>query len=335
MVNATAGAAMLEPLIYQAHKDEQRDYDYTMSLMNIGFAAIFGASLGPAAGAVGDWLRKRRDPLAVNPWEYAKATPESEEIARKVTEMAVKARLGAEPGLNPKAVWEEVAGNVAAMDRQMRALAYKQGISAGDAWARNKIEIRDGELFNEQVFQWSGEVKRLQDELASVKEVEQMRQQFPMLKIADASQDEARLAGELRHAEAMLGEAKSNQARDMVKMLGGDTVYSREQVNNRQEGQIGGEQARALGLDGVTEIEIAPSQNVGDPTYKEGNHSNQASTGQANQASNSQGAISGASLAILNGEDKPTRLENNVLFQRKPGKAAPSWGRPTLMGRAR
>ena len=58
-IEGTVGAAIVEPVIYQSKKAIQADYDTTDSLMNIGFGALFGGVLQPAAGGVADVLAKR------------------------------------------------------------------------------------------------------------------------------------------------------------------------------------------------------------------------------------------------------------------------------------
>lgn len=58
-VEGTVGAAMVEPLIYQSKQAIQADYDTADSLMNIGFGAVFGGVLQPAAGGIADVFAKR------------------------------------------------------------------------------------------------------------------------------------------------------------------------------------------------------------------------------------------------------------------------------------
>jgi DdrB-like nuclease len=58
-IEGTVGAAMVEPLIYTSQQQLQADYDGYDSLMNVGFGAIFGGALQPAAGAIGDVLARR------------------------------------------------------------------------------------------------------------------------------------------------------------------------------------------------------------------------------------------------------------------------------------
>ena len=66
-VEGTAGALMLEPLVYAAKKQEQADYGMTEAMLNVGFGAFFGAGLHAGTGAVGDVYRARRG--FKQPWD--------------------------------------------------------------------------------------------------------------------------------------------------------------------------------------------------------------------------------------------------------------------------
>lgn len=56
----TVGAALIEPLTYGVHRQEQADYALTDSMLNIGFGSIFGASLHAGGGAVADLAARAR-----------------------------------------------------------------------------------------------------------------------------------------------------------------------------------------------------------------------------------------------------------------------------------
>lgn len=56
----TVGAALIEPLTYGVHRQEQADYALTDSMLNIGFGGIFGASLHAGGGAVADLAARAR-----------------------------------------------------------------------------------------------------------------------------------------------------------------------------------------------------------------------------------------------------------------------------------
>jgi len=58
-VEGTVGAGIVEPIIYQSKQAIQADYDTTDSLMNIGFGAVFGGVLQPAAGGIADVFARR------------------------------------------------------------------------------------------------------------------------------------------------------------------------------------------------------------------------------------------------------------------------------------
>lgn len=59
-VEGTVGAAVIEPLTYAVHEQEMADYTLTDSMLNIGFGAIFGASLHAGGGAVADIAARAR-----------------------------------------------------------------------------------------------------------------------------------------------------------------------------------------------------------------------------------------------------------------------------------
>lgn len=56
-IEGTAGAAMVEPLIYGSRTAEQADYDSVDSLVNASFGAVFGGALHPTFGGVSDVRR--------------------------------------------------------------------------------------------------------------------------------------------------------------------------------------------------------------------------------------------------------------------------------------
>lgn len=56
----TAGAALLEPLTYGVHLQEQADYTLADSLVNVGFGGIFGATLHAGGGALHDLSQRAR-----------------------------------------------------------------------------------------------------------------------------------------------------------------------------------------------------------------------------------------------------------------------------------
>jgi hypothetical protein len=61
-----AGAALVEPLIYAAKTQEQADYDFTDSLLNVAFGTVFGGGLHAVAGGIGDAARALRPSVAPN-----------------------------------------------------------------------------------------------------------------------------------------------------------------------------------------------------------------------------------------------------------------------------
>lgn len=65
-VEGAAGAAIIEPLVYAAKTQEQADYDFQDSLLNVAFGTVFGGGLhvlGGAGSEVARALRERRAPI--------------------------------------------------------------------------------------------------------------------------------------------------------------------------------------------------------------------------------------------------------------------------------
>lgn len=58
-IEGTAGAAIVEPLIYQSQQQIQADYDAYDSLLNVGFGAAFGGALQSSAGGLADVFARR------------------------------------------------------------------------------------------------------------------------------------------------------------------------------------------------------------------------------------------------------------------------------------
>lgn len=54
------GAAIVEPLVYAAKMQEQADYDFTDSLLNVAFGTVFGGGLHAVAGGLADATRALR-----------------------------------------------------------------------------------------------------------------------------------------------------------------------------------------------------------------------------------------------------------------------------------
>ncbi|WP_435310639.1 hypothetical protein [Primorskyibacter sedentarius] len=59
-IEGAAGAALVEPVVLAAARQEQADYDMTDSLINVAFGSVFGGGLHVAGGAIGDYLARTR-----------------------------------------------------------------------------------------------------------------------------------------------------------------------------------------------------------------------------------------------------------------------------------
>jgi hypothetical protein len=61
-VEGATGAAIAEPFTYAAHTQEQADYGFQDSLLNVAFGTVFGGGLHAVPGAIGDAISRLRMP---------------------------------------------------------------------------------------------------------------------------------------------------------------------------------------------------------------------------------------------------------------------------------
>jgi hypothetical protein len=87
-VEGAVGAALIEPLVYAAKTQEQADYDFTDSLLNVAFGTVFGGGLHAVAGGVADAARSLRGRMT--PPVSVKDIPDS--AAARVDAMALPER---------------------------------------------------------------------------------------------------------------------------------------------------------------------------------------------------------------------------------------------------
>lgn len=121
-VEGAAGSMVPEALTAATRYQEQADYDMTDALANVGFGAVFGAALQPAAGAVGDWLRARAGQRA--PWEIALPTPDTLALKDAHAQEIFSARMAADPEADHVRVTQEAHAAAAIFDARARAWAY-------------------------------------------------------------------------------------------------------------------------------------------------------------------------------------------------------------------
>lgn len=141
-VEGAMGAAVVEPTVYAAKTFEQADYDMADALLNIGFGAVFGAALQPAAGATGDYLRARRGQR--NPWEVAPVTESSESMRSKLADDMHTALVQANPDMD-----RPVADAAAALfDARARTWSHDMGRSVDEYYSRYSPEFASGEAMS-------------------------------------------------------------------------------------------------------------------------------------------------------------------------------------------
>ena len=135
------GAAALEPLILGGKTELQQEYDLADSLMNVVFGASMGAVMKPAAGAAGDWMRRKRGRR--QPWEYA---PSSDLTERLRSENAARIWEGMKASGSEKLSPEHAEAAAALWDATLRGYAYDTGELVGDLYKRYRTEYRGGKL---------------------------------------------------------------------------------------------------------------------------------------------------------------------------------------------
>lgn len=134
-----AGAAIVEPMIIGGKTELQQEYDLTDSLLNVVFGAAMGAVMKPAAGALGDWMRRKKGQRRA--WEYVPSSDLTERLRHENAERIWKGmrESGAE-----KLAPEHAEAAAALWDATLRGYAHDIGELVGDVYARYRTEWRGG-----------------------------------------------------------------------------------------------------------------------------------------------------------------------------------------------
>lgn len=143
-----AGSAAVEPLVYLARSQQQADYDFTDSMLNLAFGTVMGGVMHPAVGAWGDYRRKMARqsgtvPMDAEPWETVAPTEETEALR---ADMVHRAYAAAREAGSPVTL-EQVQGAAALFDARARTWAYFEGKSAEayyEKWAPDFRAAADG-----------------------------------------------------------------------------------------------------------------------------------------------------------------------------------------------
>lgn len=133
------GAAVVEPMIIGGKTELQQEYGLADSLMNVVFGAAMGAVMKPAAGALGDWMRRKRGQR--QPWEYV---PSSDLTERLRNENAARIWAGMRESGAEKLLPEHAEAAAALWDATLRGYAHDTGELVGDVYARYRTEWRGG-----------------------------------------------------------------------------------------------------------------------------------------------------------------------------------------------
>jgi hypothetical protein len=143
-IEGTVGAALLEPLIYSAAKQDQLDYSMADSLANVGMGGLFGGALHAGFGAIGDVIRAR------GPQTHVAAMDTALVQAAAGREIDVAPVLRAADGLGERR--NELGGNAAENNISVDRLgeATPQGrdtpgrSASADLLAKDRETIRKG-----------------------------------------------------------------------------------------------------------------------------------------------------------------------------------------------
>lgn len=135
------GAAVVEPMIIGGKTELQQEYGLTNSLMNVVFGAAMGAVMKPAAGALGDWMRRKKGQR--RPWEYV---PSSDLTERLRTENAARIWEGMRQSGSEHLAPEHAEAAAALWDATLRGYAHDTGELVGDVYARYRTEWRGGKM---------------------------------------------------------------------------------------------------------------------------------------------------------------------------------------------
>ena len=141
-VEGAAGSVVPEALTAATRYQEQADYDMTDALANVGFGAVFGAALQPAAGAVGDWLRAKAGQR--HPWEFAAPTSDTIALKDAHAQEIHDARLEADSSLDNARLSQEAHAAAAIFDARARAWAYDMQRPVQEYYAAWLPEYRAG-----------------------------------------------------------------------------------------------------------------------------------------------------------------------------------------------
>jgi hypothetical protein len=112
-VEGATGAAIAEPFVYTAKTQEQADYDYQDSLLNVAFGGVFGGGLHAVSGGLGDAVGKLRgtDRETMLRTAVAQAVQGQEVHLEPVTPQEFNSKIPRDPSLSD--AQREIENNLA------------------------------------------------------------------------------------------------------------------------------------------------------------------------------------------------------------------------------
>lgn len=142
-IEGAAGAALVEPVVLAAARQEQADYDMTDSLLNIAFGTVFGGGLHVGAGAVGDYLARLRPEVREQALRTAVAQAAD---GRPVNVDPVLRAAGAPPERAARSLDERMQTRGETFQEALQEIKARLLPEAGNALSRGEVKTLRAEL---------------------------------------------------------------------------------------------------------------------------------------------------------------------------------------------
>lgn len=286
------GAAMIEPMIYLGQQEVQADYTFANSMLNMSFGAIMGGVMHAGGGTFAEWRRARSG--KAQPWEYVPPDDDSQALMQAHADDMARYEIEANPEANADFIREHALAEAELFNQKARAWAYHERKTVGEYYAQNRPEYRSWRDYFEPPkvddgtgFEWRP------DDVPS--EVDTLFHLDDNGNAISPGENNPRIAKVVEVNPDLLVHGDGTP----VNLMSRDDMFKwlREKGWNKYKDHK------------ISKIEIAPS------LYRDSGGNN------ISGAAQNQSAISGISLSVLKGDVKPSRIENNTLFQSTPSRS--------------
>lgn len=267
------GAALIEPLVYAAKSQEQADYDFTNSLLNVAFGTVFGGGLHAVAGGVADAARVLRPAIEPNTTAAhidAMTTAEREAPLRTAVAQAMEGRKVDVKTVLPRIPDEdrvlqaEVGALLAARENDLLQVTQSRDALAADisgpatviAELQRSVELRD-QIASEIAALPAGSERLpalIEQQRQAQEVVDQRRQRVDRLNTVRAAENDLE---QLRYARS-----SAQSIDDLVDALPSaqQSGFRRRIDRGREAGHIRGRGARLATPDELTRPALTPSE---------------------------------------------------------------------------